>query len=70
MLVFIQLFAFFKACSSIGIVSEDPNCGIPHDDSRGVIYDCSVFIVLATGFELAKKVCEYHPRHLDFLLRH
>jgi hypothetical protein len=34
--------------SSITIVSDDPNCGVTHDDSRGVIYDRKIFIIEAT----------------------
>ncbi len=34
-------------------VSDAPSCGITYnhhfDDSRGVIYGCNIFIILATG---------------------
>jgi len=32
------------------IVSDAPNCGITHDESRGIIYDCNISIKQATGY--------------------
>jgi hypothetical protein len=52
--------------SSITIVSDAPNCGVTYnhhsDDTRGVIYDCNMFIVQATGvFDLGR------PSHISLM---
>ncbi len=36
--------------SSIVIVRGVPKCGISYDDSRGVIYNLTIFITQATGW--------------------
>ncbi len=33
------------------ILSDAPNFGITHDDSKGVIYDCNFFIIQATSVD-------------------